>query len=47
MLNHYGLISDNFKNDYEKAINLLIDTKEGIQEEAKSVAKKLYGNTWN
>ena len=45
MLNHYGLISDNFKNDFEKAINLLIDNKEGIQEEAKSVAKKLYGNT--
>ncbi len=39
------MISDNFKNDFEKAINLLIDNKEGIQEEAKSVAKKLYGNT--
>ena len=32
MLNQYGLISSSFKNDFEKAINLLIDNKEGIQE---------------
>jgi glucose/mannose-6-phosphate isomerase len=45
LLNHYGLISDEFKNEIPTAISLLDNTIESIKTEAKSVAAKLKDRT--
>ena len=45
MLNHYGIIDDAFKNDFEKAITLLDTEKEEIQKQAMELAKKMYKQT--
>ena len=45
LLNHYGLISDEFKNEIPAAINLLNDNIESIQTKAKSIAAKLKERT--
>ena len=45
MLNHYGIIDDTFKNDFEKAITLLDTEKEEIQKQAMELAKKMYKQT--
>ena len=45
MLNHYGIIDDSFKSDFTKAIELLDAEKSDIQEQAMSLAKKMYNQT--
>ena len=45
MLNHYGIIDDSFKSDFTKAIELLDAEKSDIQEQAMSLAKKMYKKT--
>ena len=45
MLNHYGIIDDSFKSDFTKAIELLDTEKSDIQEQAMSLAKKMYKQT--
>ena len=45
MLNHYGIIDDSFKSDFTKAIELLDTEKSDIQEQAMSLAKKMYNQT--
>ena len=45
MLNHYGIIDDSFKSDFTKAIELLNTEKSDIQEQAMSLAKKMYKQT--
>jgi glucose/mannose-6-phosphate isomerase len=45
MLNHYGIIDDTFKNDFEKTIALLHTEKEDIQKQAMKLAKKMYKQT--
>ncbi len=45
MLNHYGIIDDFFKSDFEKAINLIDKEKADIQKQAMDLAKKMYKQT--
>ena len=45
LLNHYKIINDSFKSNFEKAINLLDNEKIDIQKKAVSLAKKMYKNT--
>lgn len=45
MFNHYNLIDDSFLLDFNKSLDLLDREKEGIQSEAKSLAKKMFGTT--
>tara|TARA_Y100000766_G_C18794824_1_gene550058 strand:+ start:41 stop:1030 length:990 start_codon:yes stop_codon:yes gene_type:complete len=45
LLNHYNIIDNSFKSDFEKAINLLNVEKNHIQKEAMELAKKLYKKT--
>jgi glucose/mannose-6-phosphate isomerase len=45
MLNHYGIIDDTFKNDFENTIALLDTEKEDIQKQAMELAKKMYNQT--
>ena len=45
ILNHYGIIDDAFKNDFEKTITLLNAEKEDIQKQAMELAKKMYKQT--
>ena len=45
MLSHYGIIDDSFKSDFTKAIKLLDTEKSDIQEQAMSLAKKMYKQT--
>jgi glucose/mannose-6-phosphate isomerase len=45
MLNHYGIIDDTFKYDFEQAITLLNTEKEDIQKQAMELAKKMYKQT--
>ena len=45
ILNHYGIIDDSFKSDFTKAIELLDTEKSDIQEQAMSLAKKMYKQT--
>ncbi|MDB0027243.1 bifunctional phosphoglucose/phosphomannose isomerase [Flavobacteriales bacterium] len=45
MLNHYGIIGDSFKADFDKAITLIDTEKSDIQEQAMSLAKKMYNQT--
>ena len=45
MLNHYNLINDSFKSDFEKAIALLDTEKLDIQKQAMDLAKKIYKQT--
>ncbi len=45
MINHYGIIDDSFKSDFTKAIGLLDTEKSDIQQQAMSLAKKMYNQT--
>jgi len=45
MLNHYGIIDDSFKSDFDKAIPLLDTEKADIQKQAMDLAKKMYKQT--
>ena len=45
MLNHYGIIDDSFKSDFDKAINLIDTEKADIQKQAMNLAKKMYKQT--
>ena len=45
ILKHYGIIDDYFISDFTKAIELLDAEKSDIQEQAKSLAKKMYNQT--
>lgn len=45
MLNHYEVIDDSFMSDFTKAIELLDTEKIDIQEQAMSLAKKMYKQT--
>jgi len=45
MLNHYGIIDDSFKSDFDKAITLLDTEKADIQKQAMDLAKKMYKQT--
>ena len=45
ILNHYNLIDDSFKSDFEKAIALLDTEKSDIQKQAMDLAKKIYKQT--
>lgn len=45
MLNHYGIIDDSFKSDFDKAINLIDTEKANIQKQAMNLAKKMYKQT--
>jgi len=45
MLNHYEIIDDAFKNNFEKTITLLDAEKEDIQKQAMELAKKMYKQT--
>ena len=45
MLNHYGIIDDSFKSDFDKAINLIDTEKADIQKQAMNLAKKMYQQT--
>ena len=45
MLNHYGIIDDSFKADFDKAITLLDTEKADIQKQAMDLAKKMYKQT--
>ena len=45
MLNHYGIIDDSFKSDFDKAITLIDTEKADIQKQAMNLAKKMYKQT--
>jgi len=45
MLNHYGIIDDSFKSDFDKAITLIDTEKSDIQKQAMGLAKKMYKQT--
>ena len=45
MLNHYGIIDDSFKADFDKAISLIDTEKADIQKQAMELAKKMYKQT--
>ena len=45
MLNHYGIIDDSFKSDFDKAINLIDTEKADIQKQAMNLAKQMYKQT--
>ena len=45
MLNHYGIIDDSFKADFDKAITLIGTEKADIQKQAMSLAEKMYKQT--
>jgi glucose/mannose-6-phosphate isomerase len=45
MLNHYGIIDDSFKSDFDKAITLIDAEKADIQKQAMNLAKKMYKQT--
>ena len=45
MLNHYGIIDDSFKADFDKAITLIDTEKADIQKQAMNLAKKMYKQT--
>ena len=45
MINHYEIIDDAFKNNFEKTITLLDAEKEDIQKQAMELAKKMYKQT--
>ena len=45
LLNHYEIISDSFKIDFNKAITLLNTEKKDIQKQAVELAKKMYKQT--
>ena len=45
ILNHYGIIDDSFKADFDKAIKLLDTEKSYIQKQAMDLAKKMYKQT--
>ena len=45
LLNHYGIIDDSFKSDFQKAIQLLDTEKSDIQNQAKDLAKKMHKQT--
>jgi glucose/mannose-6-phosphate isomerase len=45
MLNHYEIIDDSFKGDFDKAIFLLDTEKTDIQKQAMDLAKKMYNQT--
>jgi len=45
VLNHYKIIDDSFKSDFEKSISLLDSEKEDIQKQARGLAKKMFGQT--
>jgi len=45
MLNHYGIIDDSFKADFDKAICLIDTEKADIQKQAMDLAKKMYKQT--
>ena len=45
VLNHYGIIEESFKSDFEKSISLLDLEHENIQKEAMGLAKKMYQKT--
>ena len=45
MLNHYGIIDDSFKADFDKAIALLDTEKTNIQKQAMELAKQMYKQT--
>jgi len=45
VLNHYKIIDDSFKSDFEKSISLLDSEKEDIQKQAMDLAKKMFGQT--
>ncbi len=45
MLNHYGIIDDSFKSDFDKVINLIDTEKADIQKQAMNLAKKMYKQT--
>ena len=45
LLNHYGIITNSFKSDFEKAIALLDTEKDDIQKQAMELAKKMYKQT--
>ena len=45
MLNHYGIIDDSFKSDFDKVINLIDTEKADIQKQAMNLAKQMYKQT--
>jgi len=45
MLNHYGIIDDSFKADFDKAISLIDTEKADIQKQAMDLAKKMHKQT--
>ena len=45
MLNHYGIIDDSFKSDFDKAITLIDTEKADIQKQAMNLATKMYKQT--
>jgi len=45
MLNHYGIIDNYFKADFDKAITLIDAEKSDIQKQAMDLAKKMYKQT--
>ena len=45
ILNHYGIIDDSFKSDFDKAITLIDTEKADIQKQAMNLAKKMYKQT--
>ena len=45
MLNHYGIIDDSFKADFDKAITMIDTEKADIQKQAMDLAKKMYKQT--
>ena len=45
ILNHYNLTDNSFKNDFEKAINILDAEKDDIQMKAMDLAKKMHKKT--
>ena len=45
MLNHYGIIDDSFKSDFDKAITLIDTEKADIQKQAMDLAKIMYKQT--
>ena len=45
MLSNYGIITDNFKNDFKKTILLLTKEGENIKKQALEIASKMYQKT--
>ena len=43
MLNHYGLISDGFKNELNKTASLIDELQEEIQADAEKITNHLFG----